>query len=263
MRMSLKKCIREINGNKLYLKTKFPDKMGKTLIGLFLELGNFDGIRTRAVCTSEFIGQYASLKCNNGVGWARVDGVFGKKYKVLLVASNGNQKFSPAWERTNDEDNEIEKDIQSLPKSSGNSISMIKIYGTLTGNLSSRYIRKDIRASLKGLTCVFCPVKSVEIDHKNGLYNDDRVLNSKTQCIDDFQPICKHCNDLKRQIVKTMKETGKRPPATSIPSLKSYGIDFTTGNEHFDPKDVNAMVGMYWYDPVKFHQDLIKIFTCC
>lgn len=33
------------------------------------------------------------------------------------------------------------------------------------------------------------------IDHKNDLYNDKRVMNIKTQTIDDFQVLCQHCNN--------------------------------------------------------------------
>ena len=29
-------------------------------------------------------------------------------------------------------------------------------------------------------------------------------------------------------------------------------MDFIEGDETFDPKDPNAMVGTYWYDPVLF-----------
>lgn len=42
-------------------------------------------------------------------------------------------------------------------------------------------------------------------DHKNDLYNDIRVLNSKTQTVDDFQCLCNHCNLQKRQISKQTK----------------------------------------------------------
>ena len=31
-----------------------------------------------------------------------------------------------------------------------------------------------------------------------------------------------------------------------------FGIDFIEGDETFDAKDSNAMVGTYWYDVVAF-----------
>ena len=49
-----------------------------------------------------------------------------------------------------------------------------------------------------------------------------------------------------------MRETGKRYGATNIPMLKVFGIDFIEGDETYDPKDINAMVGTFWYDPIEF-----------
>ena len=50
----------------------------------------------------------------------------------------------------------------------------------------------------------------IEIDHKNGRKNDYRVADLKSQNINDFQPLCKAANDIKRQICKNCKETNKR-----------------------------------------------------
>ena len=50
---------------------------------------------------------------------------------------------------------------------------------------------------------------------------------------------------------------GKRWGATNIPSLKHWGIDFTQGGETYDPRDTDAMVGTYWYDPIQFHKDIL------
>ena len=48
------------------------------------------------------------------------------------------------------------------------------------------------------------------------------------------------------------KELGKRYKATNIPMLKVFGIDFIEGDETLDINNPNAMVGTYWYDPIKF-----------
>jgi len=95
---------------------------------------------------------------------------------------------------------------------------------------------------------------SIIIDHKNDLYNDPRVLNSQTQTVDDFQPLCNHCNLQKRQTSVEARETKRRYPATRIASVAVFGIDFTRGDETYDPQDPNAMIGTYWYDPVAFMQ---------
>lgn len=124
----------------------------------------------------------------------------------------------------------------------------------------SRPIRKDIDKYHKKIGCVVCGSKSdLVTDHKNDLYNDERVLNRKTQVLDDFQCLCNHCNLQKRQVAKKTKETGKRYGATNISVLKIFGIDFTSGNETYDKNDINAMVGTFWYDPIEFCKNVKKI----
>ena len=85
---------------------------------------------------------------------------------------------------------------------------------------AKRPIRLDIHAHHKKVGCVVCGSHSdLVTDHKNDLYNDPRVLDAKTQTIDDFQCLCNHCNLQKRQVSKVTKELGKRIGATAIPSL--------------------------------------------
>lgn len=118
---------------------------------------------------------------------------------------------------------------------------------------ASRPIRPDIDKYHKSMGCVVCGSHSdLVTDHKNDLYNDLRVLDRKTQTIEDFQCLCNHCNLQKRQVSKVTKETGKRIGATKIPSLAIFGVDFVEGDYSIDESDVNAMVGTYWYDPVEF-----------
>jgi len=121
----------------------------------------------------------------------------------------------------------------------------------------TRPIRSDIHYYHKQTIgrCVVCGSKSELVtDHKNDLYNDPRVLNAATQTKEDFQCLCNHCNLLKRQISKKTLETGKRYSALNIPSMSIFGIDFIKGTEEFNPSDINAMVGTYWYDPVAFNR---------
>jgi hypothetical protein len=125
-----------------------------------------------------------------------------------------------------------------------------------TENRQNRPIRDDIHAALRdapGACCVACgSSSSLVTDHKNDLYNDIRVLQAQTQTIDDFQVLCTHCNLQKRQVSKRTRETGLRYGATNIPSFAVFGIDFTEGDETYDPSDINAMRGTYWYDPIEF-----------
>ena len=125
---------------------------------------------------------------------------------------------------------------------------------------ASRPIRKDIHAHHKSTGCVVCGSNSSLVtDHKNDLYNDIKVLSLETQTLDDFQCLCNHCNLQKRQVCKTTMDTGIRVGASTIPSLAIFGVDFTHGDESFNPEDVDAMVGTYWHDPIDFMRKIKKI----
>ena len=117
---------------------------------------------------------------------------------------------------------------------------------------NNRPIRTDIRNDFKNRTCILCRSSCGIIpDHKNDLYNDPRVLNSNTQTKEDFQPVCNACNLRKNKVMtKTKKENKRQPPPDMI--RIPFGIDFTIGDETFNPTDINAMIGTYWYDPIDF-----------
>jgi hypothetical protein len=103
---------------------------------------------------------------------------------------------------------------------------------------------------------VVCGNSNVEVDHKNGLYNNKRVLKLSTQLLDDFQALCSHCNLQKRESYNKMKITNKRYGANRIPQLSIFNIDFTSGNEDYDINDINTMIGTYWYDPIDFMKNI-------
>ena len=118
---------------------------------------------------------------------------------------------------------------------------------------TTRPIRDEIHAYHKSMGCVVCGShSSLVTDHKNDLYNDQRVLNAETQTIDDFQCLCTHCNLQKREVAVKTKASGKRYKATNIPQLAVFGIDFIEGDEFLDFKNPNAMVGTFWHDPLAF-----------
>ncbi len=225
---------------------------------LFKKLSNYEPLTSisRFVNVAEFDGEYVELRFGNGGGWSRLDGDFGKKHKICVVKTNGTKRFS--WTPTEKEINEIEIELLNYMFSKGTSIMLIKICG-LQELSASRPIRTDIRKVLVTQPCVVCGTNSqIEIDHKNGLYNDPRVLNSKSQLIDDFQALCKHCNDQKRQTCVWQKKHNQRYPASKIPQLALFGIDFVEGNETFSETDINALVGTYWYDPVEFMKKILN-----
>ncbi|GAA9622575.1 hypothetical protein HpVa125_12540 [Helicobacter pylori] len=73
----------------------------------------------------------------------------------------------------------------------------------------------------------------IEIDHKDGRN-------------DDFQALCKACNDKKRQICRKCKESGYRFDATKIPGNR---YPFYEGAIEYD-----GCVGCYQYDPIQYRK---------
>lgn len=120
-----------------------------------------------------------------------------------------------------------------------------------------RPICPNIKRHYKRLPCVKCGTRNTVCDHKNDLYNDPRVLNTTTQTLDDFQPLCNNCNLRKRAVaLKRDKEKKRQPPTLDILSING-GIKFTSGDENYDPNDPNALIGTYWYDPIQFGKDCL------
>jgi hypothetical protein len=227
------------------------------LTSLFKELGDFDlnTGTTRMVCVDEFVDKYAPLIIKNGGSWCRLDSEFGCKFKIFQVKVNGTTRFS--WDPSDEEKESLNLEKNAFQasdatKRNGNAIYLLKMCG-FNDKTWGRPIRTDIRNAFKDQPCVACGSHShVEVDHKNGLYNDSRVLCAETQLLTDFQSLCKHCNDQKRQTIKWTKNTGKRYGAMKIPMLAVFGKDFVSGDDTFDPNDIEAMNGTFWFDPVIF-----------
>lgn len=195
--------------NELFLKLAQPDEQGIS----------------RWVRVTEFVGEYKELKLGNGGSWCRDNSSLAKKYNV-----------------------EFDKSLTS-----GVSIDAIRLNGYNTEKTFSQNIRKDIKEYYKGKKCVMLGVcgksenTKIEIDHKDGRKDDWRVSDQKTQRIEDFQPLCKAANDVKRQICKRCKETDKRWDARNI---LGNPYSFYEGNEDYS-KDLGC-VGCYQYDPVEY-----------
>jgi hypothetical protein len=229
-------------------------------VKLFLKLSGFDEKnpdRIKIVNVSSFTGKFEKLVLGNGGGWCRRSAW--KKHKVATLKKNGTINY--LWNANDNEKEIVIKSFSNYPKDKGNKIQYIGIFG-LKDNKNLRPIREDIKKYWKNFPCCSCGRNSDLIcDHKNDLYNDPRVLHRKTQKKEDFQSLCNQCNLLKRQISKNTKKTGKRYGATNIPMLKVFGIDFIEGDETYDPDDIDAMKGTYWYDPVAFMEGIQKTFN--
>ncbi len=132
----------------------------------------------------------------------------------------------------------------------GNFIDRIRLNGYNTECVFNQSICQDIKNHYKQQCCTMCGVRGnsentqIEVDHKDGRKDDSRVSDLSTQAFDDFQALCKACNDKKRQICKECKETGYRFDARKI--LGNH-YSFYEGEAEYD-----GCVGCYQYDPIQY-----------
>ena len=192
---------------------------------LFIKLAQPDenGV-SRWVSVAEFVGEYACLTFGNGASWARKESNLAKKYVI-----------------------EFDKSI-----SSGNGIDRIRLNGFNNGEYS-QYIRADIKKAIKARRCVVLGTSNPEVDHKNGMKNEGRVMRNEEQRLEDFQPLSKAANDAKRQFCKEGRRTGLRYDAKQL----GYPISYYSGKaEHHNEE--NACIGCYWYDPLEFKKHLTE-----
>jgi ICEA Protein len=108
------------------------------------------------------------------------------------------------------------------------------------------YVRADIKRKIKSKRCVILGTENPLPNYKNGRKDDLRIMNVKTQVLEDFQPLSKAANDAKRQICKDCKATDIRYDAKNL----GYPISFTQGVSKY--KKPLGCVGCYWYDPIEF-----------
>lgn len=195
--------------------------MTKTELFIKLAKPNEEGV-SRWVSVSEFIDEYASLTFGNGASWARKESQLAKKYIV-----------------------EFDKSITR-----GNGIDRIRLNGKRDES-SSQHIKAEIKRVIKSRRCVILGTSNPEVDHKNGMKNEDRVMQNLDQRLDDFQPLSKAANDAKRQFCKECRRTGIRYDAKQLGYPMSY---YKGGAKHNNEK--NACEGCFWYDPIEFRKHL-------
>jgi hypothetical protein len=209
---------------------------------------------TKILSTKEIKEKYKKLYWGgNGVGdrWAN------KKFNYSVIYS----KKQPVLYSENDYD-EIPQNLLDiflenikLSKCSLNGIIGIFVYSKRINN-KKRPINKDIHKKITSLSCVVCGTHNTICDHKNDLYNDNRVLIIETQLISDFQPLCNHCNLQKRQICKIEEQQKKIYSAKNIERYKIYPFEFPFEKKNFDKTDINCKYGTFWFDPVEFDKNI-------
>jgi hypothetical protein len=205
---------------------------------------------TRILSTNEIKEKYPKLYWGgNGVGdrWAT------KKFNYTFIYSSKKPKlYSENLEDT------IPNELLTAflqEHSNGTGIIGIFVHSKRT-NIQTRPINKKIHKEIVSLSCVVCGTQETICDHKNDLYNDERVLDEDTQVSSDFQPLCNHCNLQKRQICKTESATGKLYSAKNIQRYKVYPFEFPWEKKVFDPTDIYCKNGTYWFDPVEFDKNI-------
>ena len=192
---------------------------------LFLELAepNDVGI-SRWVDVTEFTGKYAALTFGNGASWARKESTLAKKYII-----------------------EFDKSVTV-----GNSIDRIRLNG-FNNNDYSQYINSKIKREIQSRRCVILGTSKPEVDHKNGMKNEGRVMKNEAQELSDFQPLSKAANDAKRQFCKECRKTGIRYDAKKL----GYPMSYYKGDSHHNHEE-DACIGCYWYDPLEFKRHLVE-----
>jgi hypothetical protein len=207
-------------------------KSENTKMELFLELAKPDeNGESRWVDVKEFVGKFESLRLGNGLSWGRENSSLAKKYVVKK-----------------------EKE--------GNAIVKIRLNGLNQQPSFNQNIRSDIKDFYKSQNCVMLGINGksentkVEIDHKDGRKDDWRVSNADTQKREDFQPLCKAANDVKRQICKKCKKNNKRWNAKNI---KGNPYAFYEGDEDYVAE--LGCKGCYQYDPVEYRKTSVKKIT--
>ena len=197
----------------------------------FLELASPDeNGYSREVSIKEFVGKYENLKFGNGADWARSSSKIAKIYNIEFIKSDNIGQPTIA----------------------------LKLNGFNTDKTFNQNIRKDIKNYYKNKNCVMLGITGnsvntkVEIDHKDGRKDNERVSDTKTQKLEDFQPLSKAANDVKRQICLKCKETNKRWNAKN---LQGNPFEFYYGDENYT-QEVGC-VGCYQYDPVEYRKTVV------
>ena len=195
--------------------------MTKTELFLKLAAPDKNGV-SRWVYVSEFVGEYADLTFGNGASWARKESTLAKKYNVEFY-----KKDTP-----------------------GNSIDRIRLNGFNNGDYS-QHINASIKREIKSRRCVVLGTSNPEVDHKNGMKNEARVMKNEAQRLSDFQALSKAANDAKRQFCKECMRTGIRYDAKQLGYPMSY---YKKAAKHNNEE--NECIGCYWYDPIEFRRHL-------
>lgn len=194
---------------------------------LFIELANPINFKSRWVSVSEFVWKYKELQLGNWWSWCRWSSSLAQEYIV-----------------------EFDKSITPW-----NKIDRIRLNWENEYHKLSQNIREDIKKEISKKRCIIlwtnrsCDHKT-EVDHKDGRKNDLSVMNSKTQKLEDFQPLSKPANDAKRQFCIECKNSWLRYDAKKL----WYTVSIVEWDLKYNEK--LWCKWCFWYDPIAFRQKL-------
>jgi hypothetical protein len=193
-----------------------------TQLELFLELAKPDenGV-SRRIYAYEFVGRYSCLRSGNGYKWP--------------------ERLQGSYEFTRD--------------GRGDDWS-IKLTGFCNKEVT-RGIRREIHDIISRRSCEHTGYSNlssdrIEVDHRNGRYDDERVLNLDTQRLDDFMALSRRANLQKREHCKKCKIYDFRFDARKL----GYNVGWVEGREYYE--DEVGCKGCYWYSPMEFRKSLVK-----
>ena len=212
------------------------------------------------IISKEVYSKYSFLRMSgHGTGdrWSR-------KLFIYTVIYGSKKKKPKLYLSDNDEYKIDEKLLDEFYNINKNKKGIIGVFiHSLNSqeNRDRRPISKTIRNEICKRCCVICGTSSEIIcDHKNDLYNDINVLNVETQTLDDFQPLCNHCNLRKRQVCKEERENKFLYSSKLIPQFNTTDYEYPWEKKTYDEKDPNNKKDTYWYDPIEFNKK-ISLYT--
>lgn len=187
-------------------------------IQLFLELANPDEIGiSRKIYAVEFVDKYKSLRSGNGYKWP--EALIGK-YEFVRGGKGDN------W--------------------------FIQLTG-LSTILKNRMVSKSIHEEIRMKPCEhtgYGDLSSdrIEVDHRNGRYNQPEALNVREQKSEHFMSLTRRANLQKREDCKKCRLTDKRFDAKTLGYKKSV----VSGDLNYE----GTCEGCYWFSPIEFRQKL-------
>lgn len=179
--------------------------------------------------------------------WKKIDEI---NKTELKLGNNGNIRQNTPWT------DKYKWDIKRKNNKTRGTPIAFRTIGFSDDKLKVHPIRNNIRKYLleKFSNCLHCGNhKDLCIDHKNDMYNDQKVLNTTTQQEKDFQVLCNKCNkDLKHQANEKEKKTGKLYSVKNLhlSNFKNDNFDYPweKGLTEYNEQYKSCKMYTYWYD---------------